>query len=143
LLHEYDILYDPIIRRLRCQGHIINLAVNSFIYVTDKENLEEDKEIQAIKLKETLKEIEEWRKFGPIGKLYNIVVDIQSSAQRMQEFMVLSKQNRPIRDNKIRWNSMARIIQKAITSPVYEAIQAYVERYKSEAVREDKLSDSD
>jgi hypothetical protein len=34
-------------------------VVNSFIYVTDKENLEEDKEVQAIKLKETLKEIEE------------------------------------------------------------------------------------
>jgi len=57
--------------------------------------------------------------------------------------MVLSKQNRPIRDNKTRWNSMARMIQKAITSPVYEAIQAYVERHKSEAVGEDKLSDSD
>ena len=41
--------------------------------------MEEDKEVQAIKLKETLKEIEEWRKFGPIGKLYNIVIDIQSS----------------------------------------------------------------
>jgi hypothetical protein len=35
------------------------------------------------------------------------------------------------------------MIQKAITSPVYKAIQAYIERYKSEAVGEDKLSDSD
>ena len=57
--------------------------------------------------------------------------------------MVLSKQNRPIRDNKTRQNSIARMIQKAITSPVYKAIQAYVERHKSEVVREDKLLDSD
>ena len=38
---------------------------------------------------------------------------------------------------------MARMIQKAITSPVYKAIQAYIEYYKSEVVREDKLLDSD
>jgi hypothetical protein len=61
----------------------------------------------------------------------------------MQEFMALSKQNRPVRDNKTRWNSMARMINKAITSPVYEVIQAYVERHKSEAIRGDKLSDED
>jgi hypothetical protein len=100
LLHEYNIIYDPVTQRLRCQGHIINLSVNSFIYVTNEENLEEDEE--PGKLKQTLKEIDQWRKFGPIGKLHNIVVDIQSSAQRMQEFMALSKQNRPARDNKTR-----------------------------------------
>ena len=61
----------------------------------------------------------------------------------MQEFMVLSKQNRPARDNKTRWNSMARMIKKAITSPVYEAIQAYVERHKTEGVGGDALSDED
>jgi len=127
LLHEYSIIYDPIAHRIRYQGYIINLSVNSFIYVTDKENLEEEEE--PGKLKQTLKEIDQWRKFGPIGKLHNIVVDIQSSAQKMQEFMVLSKQNRPARDNKTRWNSMARMIKKAITSPVYEAIKLYVERY--------------
>ena len=55
--------------------------------MTNKENLEEDEE--PVKLKQTLKEIEAWRKFGPIGKLHNIVVDIQSSAQKIQEFMVL------------------------------------------------------
>jgi len=103
--------------------------------------LEEDEE--PGKLKQTLKEIDQWRKFGPIGKLHNIVVDIQSSAQRMQEFMALSKQNRPARDNKTRWNSMARIIKTAITSPVYEAINSYVKRHQLEGVGEDELSDED
>lgn len=103
--------------------------------------MEEDKEVQSTKLRETLKEIEDWRKHGPIGKLHNIVVDIQSSPQRMQEFMVLSKQNRPARDNKTRWNSMARMIKKAITSPIYEALNAYVQRHKSEGVGEDELSE--
>jgi len=125
MLHEYDINYDPKTHRLRCQGHIINLSINSFLYVTDLETLEEDEE-HLNQLKQTLKDIEEWRKFGPIGKLHNIVVDIQSSAQKMQEFMALSKQNRPARDNKTRWNSMAWMIKKAITSPIYEAIKTYV-----------------
>jgi len=48
-------------------------------------------EVRPTKLRETLKEIKEWRKYGLIGKLHNIVVDIQSSPQKMQEFMALSK----------------------------------------------------
>jgi hypothetical protein len=43
--------------------------------------------------------------------------------------MVLSKQNRPVRDNKIRWNSIARIIKTAITSPIYKAINSYIKRH--------------
>jgi hypothetical protein len=130
LLHEHLIIYDSTTQRLRCQGHIINLSINSFIYVTDKENLEQDDE--PSKLKQTLKEIEDWRMFGPIGKLHNIVVDIQSSPQKMQEFMALSKQNRPARDNKTCWNSMARMIKKAIMSPIHEAINSYVKRHETE-----------
>jgi hypothetical protein len=61
----------------------------------------------------------------------------------MQEFMALSKQNRPARDNKTRWNSIARMIKTAITSPVYEAINSYVNRYQLEGVGKDELSDKD
>jgi hypothetical protein len=49
LLHEYSIIYDPVTHRIRCQGHIINLSINSFIYVTDKENLEEEEEPGKLK----------------------------------------------------------------------------------------------
>jgi hypothetical protein len=56
---------------------------------------------------QTLEDIEEWRKYGPIGKLHNIVVDIQSSPQKIQEFMNMSRKMRPSRDNKTRWGSMA------------------------------------
>ncbi|KAM3549930.1 hypothetical protein ARSEF4850_008599 [Beauveria asiatica] len=34
LLRQYDIRYDPTSHRLRCQGHIINLAAKSFLFVT-------------------------------------------------------------------------------------------------------------
>jgi len=61
----------------------------------------------------------------------------------MQEFIALSKQNRLVRDNKTRWNFIARIISRAITSPVYKAIQAYVKRYKTNLVRGDELLEDD
>ena len=57
LLYEYSIIYDPVTYRIRYQGHIINLSINSFIYITDKENLEEEEE--PGKLKQTLKEIDQ------------------------------------------------------------------------------------
>jgi hypothetical protein len=46
--------------------------------VTDDENIEDNYDTPS-NLKESLFEIEQWRKFGPIGKLHNIIVDIQSS----------------------------------------------------------------
>ena len=40
LRRSFNIKYDPIARRLRCSGHIINLSVKSFLFVTDNETLE-------------------------------------------------------------------------------------------------------
>ncbi|GKU15585.1 unnamed protein product, partial [Fusarium langsethiae] len=42
LLRRYDIQYDPKVHRLRCQGHIINLAAKAFLFITDDEKLEVD-----------------------------------------------------------------------------------------------------
>jgi hypothetical protein len=39
------------------QGHIINLAVKSFLFVTDKQNIDRDKEIDITKT--TLQKIDE------------------------------------------------------------------------------------
>jgi hypothetical protein len=102
MLHEYGIQYDPQHYRLRCQGHVLNLSVNSFLYVTNSDILEEEDDDVPGQLKQSLKDIKKWRKFGPIGKLHNIVVDIQSSAICMQEFLILLRGTRPVRDNKTR-----------------------------------------
>jgi len=68
LARHWHIKYDPKTHRLRCQGHIINLAVQSFLFVTNSENIEEE----GI----TLDDIELWRRKGPLGKLHNFVVFI-------------------------------------------------------------------
>ena len=83
LLREFDIQYDPKSHRLRCQGHIVNLAAKAFLFVTDNENLEyEDSGLHNV----TLKQIEAWRRKGPLGKLHNFAVYIRRSVQRSQKF---------------------------------------------------------
>ena len=57
LRRNYKLLYNPIYYRIRCQGHVINLAVKSFLFVTDKDNIEEDNVTNVYNT--TIKEIEE------------------------------------------------------------------------------------
>jgi len=50
---------------------------------------------------------EKWATFwviGPLGKLYNIIIYIRSSAGRIKEFKDLAERIIPL-DNRIRWNS--------------------------------------
>ncbi|OBS15909.1 hypothetical protein FPOA_27961 [Fusarium poae] len=76
-----------LVHRLRCQGHIINLAAKAFLFVTDNEKLElDDPGVHNV----TLKHIEAWRKKGPLGKIHNFVVFIQRSVQRSQKFLTIS-----------------------------------------------------
>jgi hypothetical protein len=56
-------------RRLRCAGHVLNLVAREILFGKDPDALQE--EIQQAK--EELKDLELWRKKGPIGKLHNIV----------------------------------------------------------------------
>ncbi|KAK4071107.1 hypothetical protein Purlil1_13524 [Purpureocillium lilacinum] len=87
LLSRFDIHYEAKTHRIRCQGHIVNLAAKAFLFVTDNEKLEHDDSGNNA----TLKEIKAWRQKGPLGKLHNFVVFIQRSVQRSQSFQVLSR----------------------------------------------------
>lgn len=72
LRKEFKIVYNAIHHRIRCQGHILNLAVKSFLFVTEEESIDEDTATNVYTV--TLKEIEQWRRKGPLGKLHNFVV---------------------------------------------------------------------
>ena len=48
-----------------------------FLFVTDKENIKEDTAINIYNV--TIKEIKEWRKKGPLGKLHNFVIWLAQS----------------------------------------------------------------
>lgn len=57
---------------LCCLSHIINLAAEAFI---------SDVESKYVRTND-IKELEVWRKYGPIGKLHNIVTSIYHTPQR-------------------------------------------------------------
>ena len=138
---EYDINYDVKIHRLRCQGHIINLAVHSFLFVTDSDNIEDNN--MSTNTPATLEEIQDWRRYGPLGKLHNFVVYIQASPQRLQAFKKLSHGRHPLRDNKTRWNSWEKMIRAATTSPVFDGIQSYFQHHSVPEIESDQLTDTD
>ena len=62
-------------RRLRCLGHVINLAAKAFLFGEEFDAFEKD--IESVKEHSDLsRELTLWRKRGPIGKLHNIVIFI-------------------------------------------------------------------
>jgi hypothetical protein len=120
----------------------LNLAVHSFLFVTDSENLEDDT-LDTTEVQIQLKLIDEWRRFGPLGMLHNFIVYLQASPQRLQRFMKLSKGARLSRDNKTRWNSWAKALRLAFSHPLHDAIKAYFEQYIDDECRLDQLSEND
>jgi len=110
-------------RRLRCLGHVINLAAKAFLYGKDFDAFEKDVE-NVRENSELLKELDIWRKRGPVGKLHNVVVFICRSPQRRQRFADIKglssddKSNMDhlnlVVDNATRWNSLYLMIDRAL-----------------------------
>jgi hAT family C-terminal dimerisation region len=104
-------------RRLRCMGHIINLVAQAFVLGEKAELFE-----QAITAAEMGRdeEVQLWQLCGPIGKLHYIVVYILRTPQRRQQFKVAAggecepTELMPKRDNSTRWNSIYRMIVRAL-----------------------------
>jgi hypothetical protein len=108
-------------RRLRCNGHAINLAVQAFLFGKNKDASDEalrqvsqlsyDEQEDAVERAETTTT---WRQYGALGMLHNLVVWIRSSSQRYQAFLKVAGRMIP-QDNSTRWNSWYLMIHVAIT----------------------------
>ena len=86
-LSNISISFDPIKRRLRCFGHVINLVVKSFLWGLDVEAFEcEVSGYEDSGSSEAIEEILAWRKRGPVGKPHNICVWICWTPQRRDAF---------------------------------------------------------
>jgi hypothetical protein len=59
------------------------------------------------------REVAEWRKRGPLGKIHNTSVYIADSKQRIERFKQLSKGLMLLRDNDTRWNSWFKMLTRA------------------------------
>jgi hypothetical protein len=122
-------------RRLRCWGHILNLAAKAFLYGKNPENFDEEVLINRTLAREQEK-LQAWRRRGPIGKLHNIVVFIRRSPQRFDNFRELAEAGddfaelRLVQDNATRWNSAYSMINRALKK------RANVERFIEASIYE-------
>jgi len=76
---------DPGSLRVRCLGHIINLAAKAFLFGRNAESFEvETSNLREITHLEALLVL--WRKQGPLGKLHNTLAFIRKTPQRREAF---------------------------------------------------------
>jgi hypothetical protein len=138
LYDQYQITYNAEHYRLRCNGHIINLTAQAFLFHLVDEALANHNNTNNL-VSPTEAEMELWRKKGPLGKLHNIVVYIQRSTQRMASFRELSQGRNLSRDNATRWNSWHRMLCTA--NKLRAAIDVYCAQYQENTA--DTLSAKD
>lgn len=106
-------------RRLRCWGHIMNLAAKAFLFGENSEDFDVEIIVNRT-LKRERAELQVWRRCGPIGKLHNVVVFIRRSPQRQEAFKDLAEIGEAfaelvlIQDNATRWNSAYMMIDRAL-----------------------------
>lgn len=101
--------WDPVHHRIRCSGHIINLALQAFLYLKDKDaideavrqvSLDENSTIDK-KLAQKIKEAKAagWREIGTLSKVHNLIVHIRASEARYNEFKALAGRSVPLDNN--------------------------------------------
>ncbi len=144
LLGNENIVWDPLLQRIRCQGHTINLIVKAFLFSQiqlesiesyDKENILEN---ELNKQTQTKRE-EFFRTMGVLGRLHNIVVHSHSSASRTQEMKSFAGRRIPL-DNSTRWNSWYQMLSVALENE--SAIDNYV-KANLKSLEKDYLSPQD
>ncbi|KAG6989519.1 ATP-dependent DNA helicase pif1 [Fusarium oxysporum f. sp. conglutinans] len=119
---------DPVARRLRCSGHIMNLIVQAFLFRSKAKKIQEDEREGIDEAYERLCRLsereeggiitkaqatEEWREFSVLGKLHDLCIYTRSSTSIYNDFKAEIGRALP-RDNDTRWNSWFRLIDVAI-----------------------------
>ena len=108
---ELEITWNQTFYRLRCNGHIINLSAQAFLFpdlTSTRDEASLNSQInRIIPASFTKQQMAEWRKMGPLVKLHNIVVWTAASTQRFDAFKGLAEADGLglLRDNSTRWNS--------------------------------------
>lgn len=123
-------------RRLRCNGHIINLAVQAFLFGKNKDASDEAlRQVSQLShneqegIAEGADTAAAWRKHGALGMLHNLVIWIRSSSQRYQAFLRAAGRMIP-QDNSTRWNSWYLMVHVAIK--LRKEVNSFIDDHYSE-----------
>lgn len=82
---------NPKQRRMRCLGHILNLAAKAFLFGNEKASFEDVELDNSVPMTALEAEMVFWRTKGPLGKLHNLVVYIRKTPQRREAFQACCK----------------------------------------------------
>lgn len=140
-------------RRLRCLGHVINLAVKLLLWNGKNTDLGKDLQevvdvVQELHGSDNCQKakIKEWRARGVVGRLHNIITHIRGSNKRRGEYLTefeIDCEKIPAFmvhiDNDTRWSSTHNMILSAVKNK--ERLNYYVSR-TSELI-DDALSAED
>ncbi|GKU09855.1 unnamed protein product, partial [Fusarium langsethiae] len=91
-LQEKGVDWEAKTRRIRCHGHIVNLAVQAFLFIDSKEaaraaleHIEDtDESAFGTDFSERIKpqRAQGWRRLGPLGKVHNISIHMRENDYR-------------------------------------------------------------
>lgn len=125
--------FDPIQKRLRCMGHILNLIAESYLFGQDASTFNEEFKKASLRERRML-----WRDRGELGKLHNLVAHVCASGKRTDLFMALQadanigiaegKRWKLLLDGGIRWNSSYLMIRRALE--LREALDIYATKLR-------------
>jgi hypothetical protein len=106
-LRAQGIVWEAKANRLRCVGHINNLAVQAFLHGRHPNTLD-DLEVP------TVEQMANWYKTGTLGTLHALLVYIYASPQRIESLLELSDNKNLVRDNDTRWTSWYDTIERVL-----------------------------
>ncbi|OAQ62549.1 ribonuclease H-like protein [Purpureocillium lilacinum] len=133
-------------QRIRCHGHVINLAVQAFLFMDSKEaaqaaleQIEGDDEVafgsdfaERVRAQKACG----WRRLGPLGKVHNIAVHMRENDYRWNQFRKRAGRSLGL-DNDTRWNSWFILLD--VTVDLQEHVEWYLRKYY-EDVQDDYLN---
>ncbi|RKK06589.1 hypothetical protein BFJ65_g18487 [Fusarium oxysporum f. sp. cepae] len=145
-LQEKGVDWEAKTRRIRCHGHIVNLAVQAFLFIDSKEaaraaleHIEDtDESAFGTDFSERIKpqRAQGWRRLGPLGKVHNISIHMRENDYRWNEFKKRAGRSLGL-DNDTRWNSWFLLLDTTLN------LQSYVEWYQKkyyQDLRDDYLT---
>ena len=129
--------FDPVERRLRCFGHILNLSAKDLMFeMPKKRDTSTAKENEA-------EEQAKWRALGAVGKAHNIAKYIRGKPQHRSAFLNQQshelRKKLPVMDNDTRWNSTRNMCKSLL------GLRDYIDSYTDEVkdLKADKLTNDD
>ncbi|XP_044716024.1 Ribonuclease H-like protein [Hirsutella rhossiliensis] len=135
-LESQGIAWNAKHRRIRCHGHVVNLCVQAFLFMDNKEAvLEACRQIEEmdeapcdLDMMQGWKKRKErgWSQLGPLGKVHNIAVHIRANDYRYNTFRQRAGKVLGL-DNDTRWNSWFLLLDTALEKE--EHVKWYQDKY--------------